>query len=191
MKVLMVLTGNTELPLDLKERFSNYDILEFEDYGNRFTTFNETDHILKSILGIHNLGIVKSKREFDGKFLYDKVIYLNKDLIRSNGSRYYHYDFNKYDFEFEDMFLYCPFYTEVDYLYKKLAIPSTSLWMCSSLTFNVISNLKPHHLNISPPELYATELRDIPGDYSSLLHYEPQFFNVLGSFNIKIKPLSI
>lgn len=191
MRTLMVLTGNTELPIDLQERFSQYEILELENYGNKFSLYNLDKHILKSFLAVHHLGIAKSKREFDGKFLYDRIIYLNKDLIRSNGSRYYHYDFEKYNFTFEDMFLYCPMYTDVNYLYKKVAIPSTSIWMCSSLTFNVLSNILPKHIEVSPPELYATEVRDMPGRYLSLSKYEPQFFNILGSFNIKIKPLDI
>lgn len=185
----MVLTGNTELPSDLKERFSQYEILEFEDYGNRYSSFNIDRHVLKSYHALHYLGIIKSKKEFDTKKLYDRIIYINKDLIRSNGSRYYHYDFEKYDFDIEDMFLYCPFYTDVEYLYKKIAVPSTALWICSSLTFNVISNIRPEHLDLEAVDLYAAEVRDRPGRYLSLLHYEPQFFNILGSFNIKIKPV--
>lgn len=168
MKNLLVTIGKQELPDSYIEKLIDTIVLH--------TKLEDSD-LVKSITSLYEPGIIKSNLEFEAKELFDRVVFINTDFFNLDK------DLSVlFTVELEDFKLYSLDSTVKFINHKNLIFPSVELWACSSLTFNILSNLKEKHFKRTSVYRYVQ-------DSNEDLGLEHEFFDILGGFMIEIKRL--
>jgi len=168
MKNLLVTIGKHELPDSYTEKLEDTLVLH--------TKLEDSD-LVKSITSLYEPGIIKCNLEFEAKELFDRVIFVNTDFFNPNK------DISKlFSEKLEDFKLYTLDSTVKFINHKDLIFPSVKLWACSSLTFNILSNLREKHFKRTNVYRYVE-------DSNEDLGLEHEFFNILGGFMIDIRAL--
>lgn len=184
---LVVMVGGRKIPSYIQSYLEKYDIREDTVYPS-FVLDDEYHTLFTGYKALNELSLGKAKFEAQERKLYSRVVFLHKDYIGVEVPKSL-YKFLDEDYPLAPNTLYTPLYTEVEEVSKKIILPSTKIWMCDSLTFNIISTIPSQWLERDMLEFYCDQEREYAHTYLALQHRQFQFFNFLGSMNIRIQPI--
>jgi len=168
-KSLIVLAGKKEFILP--EDYKKFDILKCSSIFDGATQ--------------------KLDNELNNKKLYKSILVINTDHIECfEGSEevFLSYfinsgNFNKFTL-YTTRFHKTPYRYTDDTILNEIVIPSPYLYMCDSLTFNVLSSYREEILNYEHDYRFKVKFKPIMDDFDPI-HFS--FFNVLSSMNIDIE----
>jgi hypothetical protein len=168
MKNLLVTIGNKELPDSFSKNLEHTLIIH---------TKVEDSSLTKSVASLYSPGLTKCNLEFEAKQLFERVIFVNTNFFTRDTdiSKFFKLKMNNFT-------LYSLNYDVKFINHKNLIFPSTKIWACSSLTFNILSNLKENHFDRTSLYRYVQDSGEEIGE-------DHEFFNILGGFMIKIQGL--
>lgn len=184
---LVVFVGGKNIPSYVENNLEGYDVREDTVY--RAFVYDEDYHSLfTGYKALNELSLGKVKIEAQEKKLYKKIVFIHKDYIGVEVPKSF-YQFLQDDLNLQPNTLYTPLYTEVEEVSKNIILPSTKIWMCDSLTFNIISTIPQEWLKRDMLEFYCDQDNVYAHTYLALQHRQFQFFNFLGSMNIRIQTI--
>lgn len=184
---IVILVGGKRLPLYLENLLIDYDRREDANFCEHIKE-EDYDCLIQGYKAHKEISIGKVKQEASERKLYDRVVFLHKDYVDVEVSPTV-YNFLKSDFYLEPNTLYTPLYTEIKEVSKSIIVPSTKVWMCDSLTHNIISTMPTYWLERDMLEFYMDQDKNYGYIYKAFKHRQFQFFNFLGSMNIRIKTI--
>lgn len=184
---LVVTVGGKSLPPYFDDLLKDYDLREDTVYKS-FVLSEDYNILLDGYKALNELSLGKAKIESQERKLYNKVLFIHKDYVEVEVQSSL-YDFIKQDISLQPNTLYTPLYTKVSEVSKLITIPSTKIWMCDSLTFNIISSIPRTWLERDMLEFYLDQDIEYAHIYQALQDKQFQFFNFLGSMNIRIETI--
>lgn len=166
MKNLLVTVGSRELP---------HNILDFfKSYTKKHKFLHRNKSLTVGLTNLYMIGVEKCQIEVSENKLFRNIVFIHTDFIENS------LDYSKLDTEPLRDSTILPLFSEEKFVsHKNLIFPSPFAWVCSSLTFNILSTLKESDFNRSKVYQYAK-------DANLNLGIEHEFFNLLGGFQIDI-----
>lgn len=184
---LVLAVGGKPIPSYIHNLLHNYDIKEDKTF-NSYVRNEKYDSLIDGYKAHNELSLGKVKIEAQQKKLYKKVVFIHKDYINVEVPSTL-YNFLNSDVELIPNTLYTPLYTIVDEVTKPIVVPSTKIWMCDSITHNIISTMPTSWLERDRLWFYHDEGIEYSHVYKAFKHSQFQFFNFLGSMNIRIRTI--
>ena len=177
MKNLLVTVGSQELPRSILDFFESYTKKhKFIEKSKALLSLDRIaqDPLVVGLTSLHEIGIEKCEIEVKEHGLFSNVVFIHTDFIENS------LDYSKLDTKPLRDSTILPLFSEEKFVsHKNLIFPSPFAWVCSSLTFNVLSTLNESDFNRSKVSQYAK-------DANLNLGIEHEFFNLLGGFQIDI-----
>lgn len=150
-------------------------------------------HIVSDILTCNSIfegATEKLDREIENKKLYNRILVINTnyiDKLQERDNIFLSYFVN--NTMLNKFTLYSTLYNRTPYRYtddiniNEIVIPSPYLYMCDSLTFNVLSSYREDVLNYKHDYRYNAKNKGYVDNFNPI-HFA--FFNVLVAMNIDI-----
>ena len=169
MKNLLVTVGSQQLPNSILDFFESYT------KKHKFIEKSKAqDPLVVGLTSLYEIGIEKCEIEVKEHSLFSNVVFIHTDFLENS------LGYSKLDTKPLRDSTILPLFSEEKFIsHKNLLFPSPFAWVCSSLTFNIISTLKESDFNRSRVYQYVK-------DSNLSLGLEHEFFNLLGGFQIDI-----
>ena len=169
MKNLLVTVGSQQLPNSILDFFESYT------KKHKFIEKSKAqDPLVVGLTSLYKIGIEKCEIEAKEHSLFSNVVFIHTDFLENS------LDYSKLDTKPLRDSTILPLFSEEKFIsHKNLLFPSPFAWVCSSLTFNILSTLKESDFNRSKVYKYVK-------DSNLSLGLEQEFFNLLGGFQIDI-----
>lgn len=177
MKNLLVTVGRQALPDNILDFFKSYSQIHKSLQKKKvLITLDRVaqEPLVVGLTSLNEIGVKKCEIEVEQDVLFKNVVFIHTDYIENS------LDYSKLDTEPLRDSTILPLFSEEKFVsHKNLMFPSPFAWVCSSLTFNVLSTLKESDFNRTKVYQYAK-------DANLNLGIEHEFFSLLGGFQIDI-----
>lgn len=135
--------------------------------------------------------VEKLDKEVENRRLYKSILVINTDFIKEfEGSEKVLFSYLLNAGGLERSSIYTSRYNKTPYRYNdelilnEIVIPSPHLFLCDSLTFNVLSSYREEELNYVHEYRFQTTFKPFVDNFDPI-HFS--FFNILNCMNIDIK----
>lgn len=190
MKNLLIAIGNSNLSENITFDPQLYDVIHLPSSNAiiESTSVFFNNPFLRDIVVLNKSSILKADREIENGYLYNLITFIHLDYLLLNQKSNLEVDINFRSVPIYNNILYTPRYTVFPFHYKDLIIPSPTFWVCSSNTFNIVSNINTKAL-LKTDTKWDIGLSKTVINKGIFKHNELQFWNYLGSMNIDIKTI--